>query len=224
MSWRNLQIIVSPRGSCKNSFKDSTDCQNLSCCGSVFPKTILILPKNFLNFGFDVVEKQRMIKLWGYGSEDYTSVVLGNSEVTFLGERADTAFCPHVYCVLLYTALQYWNSPSSNFLVFHGGISSRPTAFLFFIFVSTASSSSWVNYPSLISSRLSIIFVIGLCITLRDFPSRFLKCSFHMCVRSSWPADFSFALEVLFFLLTSFTVCHTIRDFLSSREFLILLI
>ena len=41
---------------CMHSFKDSTDCQILSCCGSVSLETILILPKNFLNFWFDVVE------------------------------------------------------------------------------------------------------------------------------------------------------------------------
>ena len=52
----------------------------------------------------------------------------------------------------------------------------------------------------------------------REFPSRYLKCSFHKCICSSWLAAFSFALEVLFLLLTSFTVCHAIRDCLSSTK------
>ena len=68
------------------------------------------------------------------------------------------------------------------------------------------------------------MFVIGLSLTLGDFPKRFLKCSFHMCIRSSWLAVFSLVLEMHFLLRTSFTVCHAIRDSLSSTEFLILLI
>ena len=52
---------------------------------------------------------------------------------------------------------------SSNFLVFHTseGISSNPAAFLFSIFLSTESSSSRVNGPSLMSNCLLIILVIG---------------------------------------------------------------
>ena len=57
---------------------------------------------------------------------------------------------------------------SSNSLVFHtsGGISSNPTAFLFLIFLSTESSSSWVNGSSLMSNCLIIILVIGSCVTV----------------------------------------------------------
>ena len=40
--------------------------------------------------------------------------------------------------------------------------------------------------------------------TLGEFPMRFLKCCFHICIRPSWLAAFSFALEVLFLLLTLF--------------------
>ena len=69
-----------------------------------------------------------------------------------------------------------------------------------------------------------IIFVLGWSITLGEFPSKFLKCSFDICIRSSLLSAFSFALEVLFLLLTSFIVCHAIRGYLSSTEFLILLI
>ena len=74
---------------------------------------------------------------------------------------------------------------SSNFFVFHtsGDLSSKPVAFPFLTFVSTTSSQ--VNCPSLTSSLLLIIYVIGLSVTLGNFPSRFLKCSFHKCICSS---------------------------------------
>ena len=126
----------------------------------------------------------------------------------------------------LYTSLQCQSSMSSNFLVFHtsGGILSCPDAFLFLIFLSTESSSSCVNCPSLMSSWLLIIFVIGSCLTFRVFPSKFLKCCFYWSNRFSWLAAFSLALAVLFLLLNLFTVCHAILDCLSSTESLILLI
>ena len=71
-------------------------------------------------------------------------------------------------------------------LFFHTsrGISSRPAAFLFLISISTTSSSC-VNCLSLMTSWLLTTFVIGLSVNLGDFPSRFLKCSFHICIRSS---------------------------------------
>ena len=53
--------------------------------------------------------------------------------------------------------------------------------------------------PGLMSSLLLTIFVRGLSVTFGEFPRRFLKCSFHIRIRSS----FSLALEVLFLLLTS---------------------
>ena len=36
-----------------------------------------------------------------YRSKGYTLVVLGNSEVTFLEEKEDVAFCPFFYRVLV---------------------------------------------------------------------------------------------------------------------------
>ena len=71
----------------------------------------------------------------------------------------------------LYTPFQYRSSMSSNFLVFHisGGISSRPVAFLFLIFVSTMSNSAFVNSTSLMISWLLQIFVIVLSVTLETF-------------------------------------------------------
>ena len=43
----------------------------------------------------------RALNLSHYESKGYTSVFLGNSEVTFLGEREDAALCPPVYRVLV---------------------------------------------------------------------------------------------------------------------------
>ena len=113
---------------------------------------------------------------------------------------------------------------SSNSLVFHtsGGISSSPVAFLFLIFLSTQSSCSCVDCPSLMSNWLLIIFVIGSCLTFGGFPSKFSKCCFHRCIRSSWLVAFSLAFAVLFLLLTSIAVNHAILDCLSSTESLIL--
>ena len=142
----------------------------------------------------------------------------------FLGKGRMHPFIHLSIVFWLYTALQCWSSMSSNCLVFHtsGGISSSPAAFVFLIFLSTESSSSWVNGPSLMSSCLLIIFMIGSCVTFGGFPSKFSKCCFHSCIRSSWLVAFSLALAVLYLLLTLFTVCHAILDCLSSTESLIL--
>ena len=67
-------------------------------------------------------------------------------------------------------------------------------------------------------------FLTGLSVNFREFPSRFLKCSFHFYILSSWLTAFSFILKMFCILLTSFTVCHTIHDCLSSTKLLILLI
>ena len=115
---------------------------------------------------------------------------------------------------------------SSNSFVFYtsGGISSTPAAFLFLIFLSTESNSSCVNSPSFMSSWLLIIFVIGSCLALVGFLSKFSKCCFHKFVRSFLLVAFTLALAILFLLFTSFAVCHAILDCLSSTEFLFLLI
>ena len=113
---------------------------------------------------------------------------------------------------------------SSNCLVFHtsGEISSSPAAFLFLIFISTESNSSWVDGPSLMSNGLLNILVIGSCVTFGGFLSRFSKCCFHSFIRSCWFVALGLALAVLFLLLTSFIICHAIQDCLSSSESLIL--
>ena len=44
-----------------------------------------------------------MINLSRYGSKGYTAVVLGNSVVTFLGEKEVAAFCPSLcYALVIY--------------------------------------------------------------------------------------------------------------------------
>ena len=70
------------------------------------------------------------------------------------------------------------------------------------------------------SNGLLIIFVIVSRLTFGGFPSKFSKCCFHRCIRSSWLVAFA----VLFLQLHSFTVCHAILDCLSSTKSLILLI
>ena len=107
-----------------------------------------------------------------------------------------------VFCI--YTVLQCRSSMSSNSLVFctSGGISSSHAAFLFLIFLSAESSSSCVICHGLMSNWLLIIFVIGSCVSLGGFPSKFSKCYFHRWIRSSWLVAFSLAFAVLFLLLT----------------------
>ena len=61
-------------------------------------EAILIFPQNFLSFKSDMIEKQGIINL-----SSYAFVVLSDSEVAFLGEGKDVAFCPFLFC--LYMAL-----------------------------------------------------------------------------------------------------------------------
>ena len=100
----------------------------------------------------------------------------------------------------------------------------KPFCFPFLIFLNTESSSSCVNCLSLMSNWLLILFVIGPYLTFGGFPSKFSKCYFYMCVRSSWLTAFSLVLAVLFLQITSFTICHAILDCLFSTKSLILLI
>ena len=198
---------------CTNSFNDSTDCQNLWYCGLISLKIILIFPTNFCNFRFDIVEKQSIINPSNYRSKSYASLVLGDSEVTFLREGEDAAFCPSLYCILFIYSITKLKK-SLNFLVFHtfGSILLRPAAFRLLSFISSTLSSSSVNCQSWMSSWLLIIFMIGLSMTLGEFPSRFWKCSIHIWIHFSWMAAFSFAFEVLFLLLTLFSAFHAIYD------------
>ena len=93
--------------------------------------------------------------------------------------------------------------------------------FLLLIFVNTTLRSSWINCLSLLS-RLPLIFVVvGVSVTLMEFPSRFLKCSFLFCVHFSWQADFSIALEGHFLLLTLLTVYYANTAYLSIHLYLL---
>ena len=125
----------------------------------------------------------------------------------------------------LYTALQCRSSMWSNSFVIptSGGISSIPVTFLFLILLWTESSSC-VNCPSLMSCWLLIIFAIGSSVTFGGFPSKFSKYCFYRCIRSSWVAAFSLALAWLFLLLTLFSACYALLDYLFSTVSLILLI
>ena len=149
---------------------------------------------------------------------------LANPRPPFLGKGKMHPFIHLSIRFWLYMALQCRSSMSSNCLVFHTswGILSTPAAFLFLIFLSTESSSFWVNGPSFMSNCLLIILVIGSCVTFGGFPSKFSKCCFHRCIHSCWLVAFSSALAVLFLLLTSFIVWHAILNCLSSTESLIL--
>ena len=90
------------------------------------------------------------------------------------------------------------------------------------ILFNVASSSSFLNCSSLTSSGPLIMFGISLSVILGGILSGLLKCSFHFQSLPSGLATFSFSLDELFFLLNSFTDCHTFRDCLSSIELLIL--
>ena len=142
-----------------------------------------------------------------------------------LREGEDASLCPSVYLVLII----YGITVSEQCVVELPGLPYfweyfiKPCSFSILIFLSTESSSC-INCPSLMSNCLLKILVIGSCVTFGEFLSKFLKCSFHSCICSSWLVAFSLAFTVLFLLLTSFTVCYAILDCLSSTKSLILLI
>ena len=60
---KSTNISVALRIFCMYPFDDLTNSQNLRSCGWISPKTILIFPKNFLNFRSDRIEKQGIINL-----------------------------------------------------------------------------------------------------------------------------------------------------------------
>ena len=97
--------IVLPRSFCTNTFKNSTDNQNLWCRGSISPKAILVLPKYFLYFRFYAVGLQSIADLGRYGSKGYITVVLGYSKVTLFRQREEAPLCPSVYCTVTYNKL-----------------------------------------------------------------------------------------------------------------------
>ena len=119
---------------------------------------------------------------------------LGCSEVTLLGEREEAALCPSVYCVLVI----YGVTVSVQYVVefpclpYFWSISLSPDAFLFSNFLSAESSSSCEYCPSLMSSWLQIIFVIGSSETFRGFPRKFSKFCFLLVDRFEFSSCSSF--------------------------------
>ena len=77
------------------------DGQNLWYRGSISQKAISVLRMYFLYFVFYVVVSKSIVDIGRYGCKDYTSVVLGYSEVTLLREMEDASLCPSVSCVLV---------------------------------------------------------------------------------------------------------------------------
>ena len=94
---KSMIHCVTLRFFCTYSFGDLIDSQNLWSYVLISPKTILIFPKNFIDFWFDTVEKQNIINL---SHESYASIVLNNSQVAFLGKGEDAAFYLFISCVL----------------------------------------------------------------------------------------------------------------------------
>ena len=93
------------------------------------------------------------------GSKSYAFVVLRDSEVTFLGQVKDIAFCFSI----IFNLYDFDYATQSNFVLFHtsGGISSWHATFLFLIFFSVTLSSSSLKCLSLITSWQMITFLIG---------------------------------------------------------------
>ena len=87
----------------KCSFDDLMNIHNLWSCGSTSPKTVLIFPKNFLDFRSDTIEKQNVINLNGYGCKIYGSVAFGDSKVSSFGEGNDAVFRAFLCCILFIT-------------------------------------------------------------------------------------------------------------------------
>ena len=87
--------------------------------------------------------------------------------------------------------------------------SKRPAAFLGLIFSSTVSNLVWCFYGYK-------YFLVYLLVISSEFPSRFLKYSFHFLRLSPWLASFNFTLEVF-----SFCLLHLLSAVLIVRIYLI---
>ena len=55
-------------------------------------KAVQIFLKNFLDFGLDMIEKRGIINFNSFSNESYASVVLCDSDVTFLRKGKDATF------------------------------------------------------------------------------------------------------------------------------------
>ena len=100
------------------------DCQNL-WCGSISPKTIMVLLKNFLKSGFDAVEYQSIVNLSRYRSLGYPLAILGSP---LLGKGGWSLLSIVFWrcCIgAVFRRLVFYTSED---------ISLRPAAFLFLIY------------------------------------------------------------------------------------------
>ena len=98
--WRNLQTRGSPRYfwyELHQWFAESFE----SVMWINFSENRSDFPKKFHNFWFDEIEKQSILKPSRYGSKTNASVVLNDSEVTFLREEEDAVLCTSLCCVLV---------------------------------------------------------------------------------------------------------------------------
>ena len=77
------------------------DRQNQWDCEVFSPEAVLIFPKNFLNFGPDMIEKQSIINLCNYSSKSYASE-FSDFEVAFQWEGKNATFYPFLYCLVLW--------------------------------------------------------------------------------------------------------------------------
>ena len=92
-SW---QIILKPVGFCPYAYKNSTDSENLWGRGCISLEAILVLPKNVVNSGFYAVVLYGVVYFGCYECKCYTSVVLGEYEVTLFKERGKGSLHPSV--------------------------------------------------------------------------------------------------------------------------------
>ena len=82
-----------------------------------FWTTVVIFPHNFF-FSSDLVEEQSIIKIISFSRKNVDSVVLCDSEFTFLEEGEGAAFCSFLFYVMSIDALYNRKSISSNFFDF----------------------------------------------------------------------------------------------------------
>ena len=122
-------------------------------CGSISLKIIQIFP--------NLIWLWSVLNLCIYCNKSYSFVVLCDSGAISVRKEKDVAFCLFLICYLS-KVLHNRRSMSKNVLVFHilEGISLRTAAFitLIILFFTTASSSSFINYPGLRSNQVCYWF------------------------------------------------------------------
>ena len=148
--------------------------------------------------------------------ETNQSIILSDSEVTFIIEEEDAAFRSILYLRIIHTQ-HCIIKEACHQISFHtsGGISSSPASLLLLILFITVSSSSSVSCPIFNPSWSWIVSLFGLSVILGGFPSTFSKRSFNFWGLSSWLAAFTFDIDMFFLLIISFIVCYADGDFLS---------